>query len=123
MVENTTQRDPLVHLAGMVSEGQTGYIEGMEAQGQQQLVNSDNLPVDAPWEKLEALGFVKGEPVPGDDLFVSCTLPPGWTRAGTDHSMWSKILDERGIERVSIFYKAAFYDRSAHASLVALRDN
>jgi hypothetical protein len=119
MVENTSQRDPLRHVAGALgADGMTGYIEGMEASGQRQLVASDKLPVKAPWEELEALGFVRGEPVPGDDLFVHCTLPQGWTRAGTGHSMWSKILDERGLERVSVFYKAAFYDRDAHANVV-----
>ena len=32
--------------------------------------------------------------------------------------MHSVIKDERGIERASIFYKAAFYDRKASLSLV-----
>jgi hypothetical protein len=118
MVENTTQRDPAVHVLGILSDGQTGYIEGMEAAGQRQVVNSDVLPAQAPWGALELLGFVKGDPVPGDDLFVRCTLPDGWSKAGTSHSMHSNVLDERGVERVGVFYKAAFYDRKADAHLI-----
>jgi hypothetical protein len=38
----------------------------------------------------------------------------------SDHAMWSYLVDELGRERVSIFYKAAFYDRSAHMSLTSL---
>ena len=126
--ENTSRRDPLLHLAlSMSSSGR--YIEEMEADGQRQLVHSDVLPAEGPWADhtgwrgprdgvtLESLGFVKGDPVPGDEMFVHATLPPGWAREGSDHAMWSYITDERGVRRVSIFYKAAFYDRSAHASI------
>ena len=40
-------------------------------------------------------------------------LPAGWKKQATDHSMWSKLLDESGAVVASIFYKAAFYDRIA----------
>lgn len=126
--ENTTARDSLMHLLGSMSAGTDGYITGMEADGQRQVVQSDVLPADAPWagtEKwgkapdvtLEDLGFVKGEPIADDDLFVRCTLPDGWSKKGTSHSMWSDVVDERGVTRVAVFYKAAFYDRHAHASI------
>lgn len=114
-IENTTQRDPLVHVVGAMGSGTDRYILGMEADGQRQIVNSSLLPTDAPWDELTALGFVKGDPVAGDDLFVNCTLPEGWSRAGTGHSMHSEVLDERGVPRVGVFYKAAFYDRRASA--------
>lgn len=120
-IENTNQRDAFTHLIGMgLGSGRdtsSGYIEGMEAAGQQHLVNSDRLPARGPWADLEALGFVKGKQVDGDDLFVHCELPAGWKRAGTSHSMHSDILDERGVPRVGIFYKAAFYDRRADMHL------
>jgi len=120
-VENTSERDPLHHLVGMgLGSGwdtSSDYITGMEAAGQKQLVASTKMPTEAPWDKLTELGFVKGEAVPGDDIFCEATLPEGWERKASDHSMWSYIVDDRGIERVAIFYKAAFYDRSAHASL------
>lgn len=96
-----------------------GGIEAQEAAGQRDLCASSRLPKDAPWPELEALGIVRGEDV--DNLFVNATLPAGWSIKPTDHSMWSKLLDETGAERASIFYKAAFYDRSAHLTLTAKR--
>ena len=97
-----------------------GGIEAQEKAGQQQLVNSTNFPREllhgCTVEQLEQLGFVFGAVV--DDLFVSVTLPAGWVKVADDHYMWSHIYDEKGRKRVNVFYKAAFYDRSAHASLV-----
>ena len=88
-----------------------GGIEQQEAQGQRNLVQSTTLPIKGDWEVLERWGVVKGEPV--DKLFCHCTLPDGWTKAPTDHSLWSSLVDARGLIRTSIFYKAAFYDRDA----------
>jgi hypothetical protein len=109
--ENTTERDPLLHMVGMLSDGQTKYITDMEAAGQRQLVHSDVLPKVSDDAPFLALGFSFGEDV--DDLFRKATLPEGWKREGSSHAMWSYIVDERGIERVGVFYKAAFYDRKA----------
>jgi hypothetical protein len=120
MIENTGQRDDMLHLLGAMSDGASGYITGMEADGQRQLVNSDRLPTQVSFGSdadFEALGFVFGEPDRNDPLFRSATLPDGWKREGSDHSMWSYIVDEQGRRRVSIFYKAAFYDRDAFMSL------
>jgi hypothetical protein len=61
----------------------------------------------------EAMGITLGEPVASDPLFRHATLPKGWRKQPTDHAMWSKLVDAQGRERASIFYKAAFYDRSA----------
>jgi hypothetical protein len=104
-----------------MGEGSSGYIESMEAAGQQQLVHSDRLPTqvhddgkDKPYKKL---GFTFGKPDPSDPLFRAATLPEGWRREGSDHSMWSYLVDQHGRRRVSIFYKAAFYDRSAFMRL------
>jgi hypothetical protein len=52
-------------------------------------------------------------------MFRPATLPEGWRREGSDHAMWSHIVDDQGRKRASIFYKAAFYDRGAHMSLVS----
>jgi len=96
----------------------SGGIEAQEARGQRDFVASDILPMRCNYgtrEQLEAMGIIFGEPV--DDLFVEVQLPEGWEKIPTDHSMWSKLLDEKGRERATIFYKAAFYDRSAHLSL------
>lgn len=101
-------------------------IEAQERRGQEQLVASQVLPNptqrferDARAE-IEALGVVFGEPVEGDPLFVQATLPDGWARRGSEHDMWSYVVDERGEERIAVFYKAAFYDRKAAMHAVVL---
>mgnify|MGYP000981072513 CR=1 FL=1 len=124
MIEGTSRRDPLIHLAGSSSpRGFSGYIEEQEAAGQSQLVTSDRLPVRAGGdEQYLALGFTFGNPDPDDRLFRPATLPPGWKREASDHSMWSYLVDEHGRRRVAIFYKAAFYDRDAFMNLLPLPD-
>lgn len=119
MIENTSKRDPMLHLLGAASGGADGYITGMEADGQRQVVHSDLVPTEGS-DGLAALGFTLGEVVENDPLFRHVTLPEGWTKVGTDHAMHSKILDPLGRERVSIFYKAAFYDRSATTTVIGL---
>jgi hypothetical protein len=120
MIENTSQRSAQHHvmeaeILGLVgsTDPASDYITGMEAAGQRQLVQSDRIPVDGPDHELLELGFTLGEPDPADPIFRSCTLPEGWGREGTGHSMHSNIVDANGRPRVGIFYKAAFYDRSA----------
>lgn len=105
--------DVLMSMAGGMSTGQA--IERQEAQGQKHLVQQDLLPVRAPWDKLEALGFRKLDE--GDGVLCQATLPEGWEKRASDHSMWSYIYDEQGRERASVFYKAAFYDQRARLSL------
>ncbi len=116
MIENTTATDPLLLFAEAMGN-RSGFIEAQEARGQAQVVNSQQLPAEGDWEALEALGFVKGDLVAGDDLFVNATIPDGWTKEATDHSMYSVIKDERGVDRVQVGYKAAFYDRWARISI------
>jgi hypothetical protein len=122
MIENTGRRDPLLHLAGAWDDPGR-YITDMESDGQRQLVHSDRLPTDMgrnTVEEFEALGFKLGDPDPQDPLFRPATLPEGWSREGSDHAMWSSIVDQNGRQRVAIFYKAAFYDRSAHMRLCTI---
>lgn len=116
-VENTTatsNEDPLVGLVAAMCG-----IENQEAKGQRELVKSDVMPVDlfGQKESFIAMGFEFGDPVPGDKVFQYAKLPEGWKKQPTNHSMWSNIVDAEGRVRVNIFYKAAFYDRAAHASL------
>lgn len=94
-------------------------IEAQERRGQQELLQATTLPTDTSGRdaEFEALGFEFGAQVNGDPLFREAKLPAGWSRAGTEHAMWSQIVDERGLERVGIFYKAAFYDRRASMSI------
>ncbi len=124
-IDNTTARmkDP-AHQMGFLLDslaegGQSGPIERQERDGQRQLVNSDRLPTDIKGDRgeWEALGFTFGDPDPGDPMFMPATLPEGWKREGSDHAMWSYLVDQHGRQRVAIFYKAAFYDRGAFMRL------
>lgn len=118
--DNTAERaqqDPLGMVMDAMLRGASGSILYQEAQGQSQLVASSVLPskMDSRTRKaLEDAGVKFGELVDGDSLFIYAELPEGWRKEGTDHSMYSDLLDEKGRKRASIFYKAAFYDRSAH---------
>lgn len=92
-----------------------GVIERQEKRGQNALQRADVFPLDmqSPQADYERLGFVFGEHV--DECFVAVTFPEGWSKRPTDHSMHTDVLDEHGRKRFGIFYKAAFYDRSAIA--------
>ncbi len=88
-----------------------GGIEQQEAAGQAAFVRSTTLPKDCDRKALEKCGIVFGKDA--DDLFVNVTLPDGWKKQATSHSMHSDLLDEKGRIRAAIFYKAVFYDRRA----------
>lgn len=123
-IENT-QNPASMDLTAMllVATGDTEAIIGnQERAGQRQVVQSQSLPTNlhSPREEFEALGFTFGEPDRHDPLFAPATLPEGWTREGSDHAMWSYIVDPEGRRRASIFYKAAFYDRDAFISLTTV---
>lgn len=91
-----------------------GGIERQEAAGQQELCQSGKLPIRAPWDALKRMGFEQKEPVePVDGIFYNVIFPKGWSLKPTEHSMWNYLLDANGSKRARVFYKAAFYDRSA----------
>lgn len=94
-----------------------GGIEAQEKAGQLAELENQTLPIELspPRSTWESIGFVFHEPV--DDLFISVTFPAGWTKRATDHPMWTDIVDPNNRIRGAIFYKAAFYDRSAAAHL------
>jgi hypothetical protein len=126
LMEKPEKRSNRDILAEVMVRGPEGLIEESEARGQQQLVESQAIPVrwgmgaGEPAEldaKLAELGFELGDPYPDDDLFRPAKLPEGWGKAATGHSMHSDILDERGFARIGVFYKAAFYDRRADMRL------
>jgi hypothetical protein len=99
-----------------VMGGSPGAIEAQEKRGQSDLVNSTQLPSTMQPDTravLEAAGVVFGELTPGDPLFCEATLPAGWTKSPTAHSMHIDLLDANGHKRANIFYKASFYDRTA----------
>lgn len=96
-------------------------IPKQEKEGQKSFVTSETLPTDireSEKQTLENFGLKFGEKVQGDPMFQHVELPEGWKKIPTDHSMWSDLVDEKGKVRANIFYKAAFYDRSAHLRLV-----
>lgn len=96
-----------------------GGIEAQELAGQVSFVQSETLPKEA--NGLQGIDLLSvyaalGIEVLGkaDDLFYSVKLPEGWHKEAENHAMWSRLVDNKGRERATIFYKAAFYDRSAH---------
>jgi hypothetical protein len=111
----------------IVIASDTRNIRVQEAQGLRELVDSDLLPtqgllgVHRP--KYEAMGIKildtdtpQDIPQDGtrDPLFCRVELPVGWkkVRHVTD-ARTSYLIDTQGHVRAVIFYKAAFYDRSA----------
>lgn len=105
-------------ISNFVVASTPGGIAAQEARGQAVFCASEILPKRIQGNTradLESIGFSFGDD--HDDIFVKATLPAGWSKRPSDHSMWSHIVDEKGRERAAIFYKAAFYDRSAHISL------
>jgi hypothetical protein len=113
-ISNTTQiahdnPDVAVHM------GIPAAIEASERAGQQEFVASEMLPVDTHGGDAAflALGFTFGAPDVIDPIFRPATLPEGWTREASDHARWSYLVDRHAVQRVAVFYKAAFYDRSA----------
>lgn len=92
-----------------------GGIEAQEAQGQKDLIRSSYLPKECPRDELEALGFKFGED--HDDIFINVEMPKGWSKRATDSAYWTDLIDNEGVVRGAIFYKAAFYDRRASMKL------
>lgn len=101
-------------------DGQRTLLDA-EQRGQDQMVESESLPVRTNFctdADLEAMGVQLGKPFTEDHLFRPAILPDGWEKKPTDHAMWSEVVDARGRKRLSIFYKAAFYDRDAFINAV-----
>lgn len=91
-----------------------GGIEAQEAAGQAEMASSfKTLPKNMDPDVAKKLGFKYIEEG-SDDIFAGVEAPAGWSIRPTDHAMHSEILDDQQRVRGTIFYKAAFYDRSAH---------
>lgn len=98
--------------------GESNVLEHIEAEGQVEAVRCIKMakkmrPSREVWERL---GFLFTD-IPGDNVLCSAILPEGWSLKATSHSMWNDIFDENGMKRGSMFYKASFYNRSAHMDL------
>ena len=97
---------------GNASEG----LEAVQNAEQNRARSACRLPRDMrpSKEAFEAIGF-KFEDI-GDDVLYQATLPEGWTLK-SDGGYWTYLIDEKGRERGSYFYKGAFYDRNGHMNL------
>ena len=118
--QKEVKEDPGLFLLEASVLGSSNAIMNQESQGQRSFVNSDTLPgmIENTKAVLERFGVKVLGPVEDDPLFLYVELPEGWKKVPTEHSMWSDLVDDKGRKRAAIFYKAAFYDRSAHISLV-----
>ena len=102
-----------LYARAVIAGSSSDAVLAQEAHGQRSFVASTTLPTKGPKEALQAAGVVFGEVVENDPLFQYVQFPEGWKKEGTDHDMWSYLVDAKGNRRASIFYKAAFYDRDA----------
>jgi hypothetical protein len=79
-----------------------GVVERQEARGQASFCKSEDIPVEySPGsgfndETLIKMGIELGEPYEDDPIFRLCKLPEGWSKRGSNHSMWSCLLDDKG---------------------------
>ena len=87
-----------------------GVKDSMEWAEKNIIITQNNVAYTR--QQYEKMGIVIVEEF--DDLFFNVKLPNGWEIKATDHSMWNNLFDDKGRKRATFFYKAAFYDRSAH---------
>lgn len=115
---NTKQDMEDIFFSSLMTGDVSRAIVNQEKQGQLELAAAEELPrTGCERAQLEALGFVFLEDDGSDDLFLPVKFPEGWQKKPTEHSMHLDICDNKGRLRGHIFYKAAFYDRSANMSL------
>ena len=99
---------------GSASEG----LEAVQNAEQNRARSNCRLPktMNPSKEAFEGLGF-SFEDIDGDDVLCKATLPDGWKLKGDGGGYWTYLIDEKGRQRGSYFYKGAFYDRSGHMNL------
>jgi len=119
-----TAADANAHPTLGLFAAQPESIEASERAGGQQMLKSTVIPTEMQrftTDDLVKFGFIVGDVHEDDPIFRDVTLPPGWTRGDgdNDYGYWTYILDDKGRRRFAIFYKAAFYDRSAHIGIEA----
>jgi len=107
-------------LRAMATGSSSDAIYQQEAAGQESFAQSETLPTDMSEDARNALeksgvkflGIIEDDPI-----FQYVELPEGWQKKPTSHSMYTDLVDANGKKRASIFYKAAFYDRSARLNI------
>lgn len=124
-------RDPLFHLMGAMTMGMDGHLDREQRVSQRELARQsktaaqERAPTNIPKrlmcctdEDLIKAGFKLGpRGTLTTEIFRPAVMPEGWRFVQTDHGMWSDLVDGAGFVRGSMFYKSAFYDRSAHLGL------
>jgi hypothetical protein len=101
---------------GRLDEGRE--ILSQERQGARETLAGPRLPLDGTTspeaiKRCAAIGITLGKEV--DLLFREAHLPPGWTITPSSDDHRTTILrDAKGHQRGYIWYKAAYYDRSAY---------
>jgi hypothetical protein len=94
----------------------TANILAQEAMGQRELIASDQLPIHGIHDALcEELGIKILDVPSADPVFCHVKLPNGWQKVPDPKAdnRWTLLVDAEGVTKARIFYKAAFYDRSA----------
>jgi hypothetical protein len=123
---------PAMNLLQNTMPGGEARIERQEKEGQREFVASDTLPTmirhhtaypsdeerQENLHMLREMGIEVGDPFKDDELFMPARLPKGWKKCSTTHPMYSHIVDDKGRLRIEVFYKAAYYDRRANATLI-----
>ena len=123
--QNTGTYEGMIEVAMRGAQGSpeaSKAVEAQEADGQRSFTTSDTLPTMmglGDRVALEQAGVVFGEKVDGDEIFTYVTLPAGWKKVASPagDSRWTELHDDKDRCRASIFYKAAFYDRSANLNV------
>lgn len=95
-----------VAMLGMIGGAETA-ITHMNALGRRGSQGWDKVPIPEPLDKtiLEEAGVVFGEVL--NSLFIQVKYPDGWKVKGTDHYMYSNLLNTRGQARANIGLKVA----------------
>lgn len=108
-------------LQNLIAAATPGGIEKSEKAGQKDFLAHDSLPIAtaAEWKILESWGVKKGEPL--NELFCAAKLPIGWSKVGGKDPRGSTLCDDRGLVRATIFYKAAYYEKTANLCILQKR--
>jgi len=119
MPKDITHTSELSSIAKLAVAAKPGGIIAQEARGQEELVESTQLPIQGligrERPQWEALGVkILSDKRSDDSLFCHVELPAGWKKVPTDHPLWTDLVDGTGKIVAKIVYKAAFYDRYAH---------
>lgn len=107
-------------MGAMNGESMTAVVEGQQKRDLEKIVETKLLPIkhgrgreeqqNEYREWLQASGITVVEQY--DDLMMRVILPNGWCISNNE-VYWSYLLDEKGRERASFFYKGSFWDRDS----------